>query len=54
MELRGAEFKRKMCAQCSRIGTDIGAVVPELAASLSAVSALRRRDVFALDTKWRR
>ena len=33
-----------MCARCSEIGTDIGAVVPELAASLSAVSALRRRD----------
>ena len=48
-ELRGAEFERKMCAQCSTIGTDIGAVVTELAAPLSAVSALRRRNVFAVD-----
>ena len=43
-----------MCAQCSRIGTDIGAVVTELAAPLSAISALRRRDVFARDTNRRR
>ena len=53
-ELRGAEFERKMCVRCSVIGTDIGAVVPELAAPLSAVSALRRRNVFAVDTNWRR
>ena len=53
-ELRGAEFERKMCAQCSTIVTDIGAVVPELAAPLSAISALRRRNVFAVDTNWRR
>ena len=43
-----------MCAQCSTIGTDIGAVVNELAAPLSAISALRRRNVFAVDTNWRR
>ena len=54
MELRGAEFERKMRAQCSRIGTDIGAVVLELAASLSAVRALRRRNVFAVETNWQR
>ena len=41
-----------MCARCSRIATDIGAVVNELAAPLSAISALRRRDVFAVDTNW--
>ena len=51
---RAAHCERKMCAQCSTIGTDIGAVVPELAAPLSAISALRRRDVFAVDTNWRR
>ena len=39
----------KMCPRCSTIGTDICAVVPELAAPLSAISALRRRDVFAVD-----
>ena len=54
MELRGAEFERKMCPRCSTIGTDIGAVVTELAASLSAISAIRRRNVFAVDTNWRR
>ena len=53
-ELRGAQFERKRCVRCSRIGTDIGAVVHELAAPLSAVSALRRRNVFAVDTNWRR
>ena len=53
-ELRGAEFERKMCPRCSTIGTDIGAAVPELAAPLSAISALRRRNVFAVDTIWRR
>ena len=53
-ELRGAEFERKMCPQCSTIGTDIGAVVPELAAPLSAISALRSRNVFAVETNWRR
>ena len=46
--------ERKMCALCSRIGTDIGAAVTELAAPLSAVSAIRRRDVFAVDANWRR
>ena len=50
MELRGAQLERKMCVRCSTIGTSIGAVVPELAAPLSAISALRRRDVFAVDT----
>ena len=54
MELRGAEFERKMCARCSTIGTDIGAVVNELSAPLSAISALRRRNVLAVDTNWRR
>ena len=53
-ELRGAEFERKMCARCSTIAASIGAVVTELAAPLSAISALRRRDVFAVDTNWRR
>ena len=43
-----------MCSQCSTIGTYIGAVVPELAAPLSAISALRKRNVFARDTIWRR
>ena len=43
-----------MCAQCSTVGTDIGTVVTELAAPLSAISSLRRRDVFAVDTNWRR
>ena len=52
--LRGAEFERKMCMRCSTIGTNIGAVVTELSAPLSAISALRRRDVFARDTNWRR
>ena len=52
--LCGAHFERKVCATCSTIGTDIGAAVPELAAPLSAISALRRRDVFARDTNWRR
>ena len=53
-ELRGAEFERRMCARGSTIGTDIGAAVPELAAPLSAISALRRRNVLARDTNWRR
>ena len=53
-ELRGAEFERKMCVRCSTIGTDIGAAVPELASPLSAISALRRRNVFDVDTIWRR
>ena len=53
-ELRGAELERKMCATRSTIGTDIDAAVPELAAPLSAISALRRRNVFAVDTNWRR
>ena len=36
------------------IDTNIGAAVPELAAPLSAISALHRRNVFAVDTNWRR
>ena len=52
--VRGGQRERKMCVRCSTIGTDIGAVVPELAAPLSAISALRRRNVFAVDTNWRR
>ena len=44
-ELRGAQFERKRCAQWAKIGTDVGAVVPELEATLSAISALRRRNV---------
>ena len=53
-ELRGAELERKMCERCSMIGASIAAVMAELAATLSAISALRRRDVFAVDTNWRR
>ena len=53
-ELRGAHFERKVCSQCSTIGANIGAAVPELAAPLSAISALRRRNVFDVDTNWRR
>ena len=53
-ELRGAEFERKVCATCSTIGANIGAVVPEPLAPLSAISALRRRNVLARDTNWRR
>ena len=53
-ELRGAQFERKRCVRCSTIGTVIGAAVTELAAPLSAISALRRRNVFAVDTNWRR
>ena len=53
-EPRGAHFERKVCSQCSTIGIDVGAVVTELAAPLSAISALRRRDVFDVDTNWRR
>ena len=52
--VRAGQRERKMCVRCSTIGTDIGAVVPELAAPLSAISALRRRNVFAVDTNWRR
>ena len=52
--VREGQRARKICARCSRIGTDIGAVVTELAAPLSAISALRRRNVFTVDTNWRR
>ena len=46
--------ERKMCERCSTIDARIGAVVTDLAAPLSAISALRRRNVFAVDTIWRR
>ena len=40
-----------MCVRCSTIDTNTSAVVSELAATLSAISALRRRDAFARDIK---
>ena len=53
-ELCGAHFECKVCSQCSTIGANIGAAVTELAAPLTAISALRRRNVSAVDTHWRR
>ena len=52
LELRGAQFERKMCVRCSTISTSIGAVVTEVAAPLSAISALRRRNVSHSRMNW--